>query len=126
MRIDFSANNTASSAAVMSQASGPSLSIGAVVSSSPAATHQIPARRSVPCSVSSSIGGTSSSKDDPSLPARGFVASLRSGSSRPPCIRWITMVSGSNSMVRYLPRRPIACIAWPYAGRAAEQRSSGP
>ena len=55
-RMFVAANRAASSSTSIVAASGPSLSSGGEVCSVARSTHQIPARRSVPCSVSSSAG----------------------------------------------------------------------
>ena len=78
---------------------------GGDVSTLSVGTHHTPALRSVPCSVSSSAG-PSPSNTKRACPPRGLADCLASSSSRPPCIRWTTNVTGSNVTRRYLPRRP--------------------
>ena len=76
-------------------ASGPSLSSGDDVSTAAVGTHHTPARRSVPCSVSSSAGAAtapSGRTTKRAWPPRGLADCFASTSSRPPCIRWTTNV----------------------------------
>ena len=84
--IELAAKSSASSPAPMSAASGPSLSSGGDVSIVAVGTHHTPARRSLPCSVSSSavssIDPSSSSIGSNvkrACPPRGFADRFASG-----------------------------------------------
>ncbi len=125
-RIELAAKSAASSSALMSAASGPSLSSGGDVSAVSVGTHHTPARRSLPCSVSSSavssIDPSSSSIGSNvkrAWPPRGFADRLTSGTRRPPCMRCTTNVTGSNRNSRYLPRRSTSSSRSPKAAAGA-------
>src|SRR6478736_885143 len=121
-RMLWAVNDSASCSAVTSSASGPSLSSGGPAGTAPSAgvvTHHTPARRSVPASVSSSAGWLPWNTNR-AWPLRGLADCLTSTSSRPPCIRWTTNVTGSKRNSRYLPRRPTSSSGCPYAVEGAE------